>query len=84
MCIGVPSQVIELPEGGFTAVVKSKHGQQTVNLMMMEQEVHIGDYLLIQVGGFAIEKMDTDAALKAIELIKALENGDFKRATELY
>ncbi|WCE29594.1 HypC/HybG/HupF family hydrogenase formation chaperone [Vibrio sp. SCSIO 43137] len=84
MCIGVPSRVISLSDDKLSAVVESKNGEQTVSLMMMESEVQIDDYLLIQVGGFAVEKLDKQEALKAIELIKALEEGDIERATELY
>lgn len=84
MCIGVPSKVINLSKDKLSADVKSKNGQQTVSLLMMEEEVQIGDYLLIQVGGFAVDKMNTQEALKAIELIQAIENGDIERAIELY
>lgn len=84
MCIGVPSRVISLSEDKLSAVVESKNGEQTISLMMMEAEVQIDDYLLIQVGGFAVEKLDKQEALKAIELIQALEEGDIERATKLY
>ncbi|GLO62251.1 hydrogenase assembly protein HypC [Vibrio sp. MACH09] len=84
MCIGVPSKVVSLSDDNLSAVVESKNGQQTVSLLMMDSGVQVGDYLLIQVGGFAVDKMDSEEALKAIELIKAIEHGDIERAIELY
>lgn len=84
MCIGVPSKVVSLSDDNLSAVVESKNGQQTVSLLMMDSDVQVGDYLLIQVGGFAVDKMDSEEALKAIELIKAIEHGDIERAIELY
>lgn len=84
MCIGVPCKVISVSDDGFAANVETNEGSQTVNLMMLEESVAIGDYLIMQVGGFAARKMDADEAQQAIALITALEEGDIQRASELY
>ena len=84
MCISVPAKIVDLSDDGFSATVITREEQQTVNLMMLDQQVQIDDYLLVQVGGFAVEKIEQEEALKAIALIKALEEGDFDRAAELY
>lgn len=84
MCIGVPSKVVRLSKDKLSAEVESKHGQQTVSLLMMEEKAQIGDYLLIQVGGFAVNIIDKQEALRAIELIEAIERGDMNRAIKLY
>ena len=84
MCIGYPAKVVTLSHDGVAAVVETREEQQTVNLMMLEEVVEVGDYLIIQVGGFAVEKMEHDEALNAIALITAIEEGDIERANELY
>ncbi|MDG3084585.1 HypC/HybG/HupF family hydrogenase formation chaperone [Vibrio hannami] len=84
MCIGVPAKVISISEDGNSAIVDAENKDYPISLLMMDDEVHVGDYLLIQVGGFAVEKVEPDEAVKAIELQKALAEGDFERAAELY
>jgi hydrogenase expression/formation protein HypC len=84
MCIGIPVKVLRLLADGVTAVVAARDEQQTINLMLLEENVEVGDYLVIQVGGFAVEKMTSQQATNAIDLIRALEEGEFQRANELY
>lgn len=84
MCIGVPTRVREVSQDGLSATVGNREESHTVSLMMLEDTVEVGDYLLIQVGNFAVEKIEEKQALKAIELQTALAEGDFKRAAELY
>lgn len=84
MCIGVPVKVASVSENGLTAMVQSRDEEQQVNLLMLQEEVNRGDYLIVQVGGFAVEKMGPEEAEKALALIGALEKGDYTRAKELY
>ncbi len=71
MCIGVPSKVIALGDG--TAVVESLKETREVSLLLLEETINVGDYLLIQVGNFAVEKIPQDDALAAIATLKELE-----------
>lgn len=84
MCIGVPVKVISVSEDGLTARVLSRGEEQHINLMMLEETVSINDYLLVQVGGFAVDKIAPEQAQKALALIGAIEEGDYDRAAELY
>ncbi len=84
MCIGVPAKVHHLSEDKLSAIVGDQESPRTVSLMMLDEEVEIGDYLLIQIGNFAVEKVTEEEALKAIKLQKALAEGDFEYAAELY
>ncbi|TCS36750.1 HypC/HybG/HupF family hydrogenase formation chaperone [Reinekea marinisedimentorum] len=84
MCIGVPVRVISVSEDGLTARVLSRGEEQQINLMMLEETASINDYLLVQVGGFAVEKIEPEQAQKALALIAAIEEGDYHRAAELY
>lgn len=84
MCIGVPTKVQHVSDDKLSAIVGNSQSTETVSLMLLDDEVKVGDYLLIQVGNFAVEKIEETQALKAIELQQALAEGDFKRASELY
>jgi hydrogenase expression/formation protein HypC len=84
MCIGVPVQVSAVSNDGQSATVEYNGQSQLVSLMMLEQTVAVGDYLVIQVGGFAVEKLAPEQAVKAIALQQALAEGDFERAAQLY
>jgi hydrogenase expression/formation protein HypC len=44
----------------------------------MDEEIAVGDYLLIQAGGFAFEKVEVERALEALALMGELmaQGGD--------
>ncbi len=73
MCIGVPCKVIELLNDGGTAVVQSPSEQKQVSLLMMDEPLAIGDYVLIQVGDFAVEKIPTEMALETLNTLEELK-----------
>jgi len=64
MCIGLPSKVIKLE--GQVAEVEALGETRTVSLILMNEEVSLGDYLLIQVGNFAVEKIEPGRAKDAL------------------
>ena len=43
-----------------------------VSLLLLNEEVAVGDYLLIQAGGFAFERVETERAEEALALMKEL------------
>jgi hydrogenase expression/formation protein HypC len=46
----------------------------------MDEEIAVGDYLLIQAGGFAFERVDAERAEEALALMKEfMEQGDDAR-----
>ncbi|MEH6627514.1 MAG: HypC/HybG/HupF family hydrogenase formation chaperone [Motiliproteus sp.] len=71
MCIGIPSKVIAMD--GQVATVECFGQQRDVSLILMPEEVALGDYLLIQVGDFAVEKIEPQRALDALAFIEELE-----------
>ena len=71
MCLGVPSKVVALKEG--VATVDSLNTRRDVSLLMMDEPVVVGDYLLVQVGGFAVEKLTPEDAEQALQTIKSLQ-----------
>ncbi len=73
MCIGVPSQVIAVDD--MVARVDSLGVQRDVSLMLMAEAVAVGDYLLIQVGDFAVEKIDPERAQDALDYLHEIAGG---------
>lgn len=67
MCLAIPSRVIELD--GLCARVECFGRQRQVSLMLMHEDVALGDHLLVQAGGFAYEKVEEGRALEALALM---------------
>ena len=79
MCLAAPSRVIEVRDG--VAVTECFGQTREVSLLLMNDEVAVGDYLLIQAGGFAFERVEPDRAEEALALMQELmaEGGDARR-----
>jgi len=69
MCLAIPSKVIEKDQ--FRAVVDVYGARREINLMLMPEEVVIGEYVLVH-AGFAIQKVDETAAQEALKVITAI------------
>jgi hydrogenase expression/formation protein HypC len=66
MCLGIPMKVLEID--GFNARCEAKGVERTVSLFMMQDdEIQVGDNLMIHVG-YAISKMTDEEARSAWEL----------------
>lgn len=79
MCLAAPSRVIEVRDG--VAVTECFGQIREVSLLLMNDEVAVGDYLLIQAGGFAFERVESGRAEEALALMQELmaEGGDARR-----
>lgn len=78
MCLAAPSRVIEVRDG--MAVTECFGLVREVSLLLMDEEIAVGDYLLIQAGGFAFERVEQERAEEALALMKAfMEQGDDAR-----
>ena len=55
--------------------------RREVSLLLMGEEVAVGDYLLIQAGGFAFERVEPERAAEALALMEELmtQEGDARR-----
>ena len=77
MCLAAPSRVIEVRDG--TALTECFGQTREVSLLLLEgEDVAVGDYLLIQAGGFAFERVETQRAEEALALMQQLmtQGGD--------
>ncbi len=74
MCLAIPSLIIE--KEGFKALIDVYGTRREVNLMLLPEEAEIGDYVLVH-AGFAIQKVDKEAAIESLNYIKEIiEAGD--------
>ncbi|MBI5639538.1 MAG: HypC/HybG/HupF family hydrogenase formation chaperone [Nitrospirae bacterium] len=69
MCLAIPSRIIEKEQ--FRAVVDVYGARREINLMLMSEEVKLGDYVLVH-AGFAIQKVDQEAAHEALNVISLI------------
>ena len=69
MCLAIPSKVIELND--MVATVDVGGARREANLILMPEDVELGDYVLVH-AGFAIQKVDEEAAKEAIKLINEM------------
>ncbi|MCX7163815.1 MAG: HypC/HybG/HupF family hydrogenase formation chaperone [Rhodocyclales bacterium] len=76
MCLAAPSRVLEVSDG--MALTECFGQLREVSLLLMTEEVAVGDYLLIQAGGFAFERVEPERAEEALALMKELmeQGGD--------
>lgn len=67
MCLAVPMQVIS--SDGENLLAEIDGVKRPASLMMLDEEVAIGDYVLIH-AGFAISRLDEEEALATLELMR--------------
>ena len=82
MCLSIPSKVIQIDENNM-ATVDTMGIQREVSLDLMNEEVTIGDYILIHIG-FAMNKIDKEEALSSLalyrEMIEKMEEEEKRQA----
>jgi hydrogenase expression/formation protein HypC len=70
MCLAAPSLVIEVRDG--MALTECFGQTREVSLLLLDEAVNVGDYLLIQAGGFAFERLEPERAHEALALMQEL------------
>lgn len=72
MCLSIPSKVVKITEDQTMCTVDTMGVRRDANLMMMtDDDVKVGDYVLIHIG-FVMNKIDNDEALASIESYKEI------------
>ncbi len=69
MCIAIPSRIVTISD--MTATVDVYGARREVSLLLLPEDAKLDDYVLVH-AGFAIQKIDSDAAAEALKLIKEL------------
>lgn len=67
MCLAVPMQIINID--GETMVAEIDGVRREASLMMLDEKVEVGDYVLIH-AGFAISRLDEKEALETLDLMR--------------
>ena len=81
MCLAVPGEVLEIEEDQLrTATVSFGGVTKSVSLALVP-EAGIGDYVIVHVG-FAISKLDEEAARRTLETYSELAASRSPEATD--
>jgi|ERR1035437_656670 hydrogenase expression/formation protein HypC len=77
MCLGIPGRVVELrDDGGFAMGVVDFGGvRREVCLAYVQDDVALGDYVIVHVG-FAISKVDEAEATRTFEVLREMSQLD--------
>ncbi len=81
MCLGIPGKVIEITEDAAMSMGVVDFGgvKRETCLVYVEDEVSLGDYVIVH-AGFAISKLDEEEAQRTLELLQEL--GQFEDVAE--
>jgi hydrogenase expression/formation protein HypC len=69
MCVAVPTKVVSVQDD--EAVVDLSGARRAVSLLLMQDSVKVGDYLLVH-AGFAIQKVQEDYAKETLRLFNKM------------
>ncbi len=69
MCLAIPSRIVKIDE--LRAVIDVYGARREINLMLLPEDVSIGDYVLVH-AGFAIQKVEKEAAEESRRLISEM------------
>ncbi|NTV51129.1 MAG: HypC/HybG/HupF family hydrogenase formation chaperone [Geobacteraceae bacterium] len=67
MCLGVPMKIVS--KDGDTVVAEVDGVQKEANVMLLGEEVTVGDYIIVH-AGFAISRLDEEYAEETIRLMR--------------
>ncbi|HKZ56761.1 MAG TPA: HypC/HybG/HupF family hydrogenase formation chaperone [Thermodesulfovibrionales bacterium] len=69
MCVGVPSKIIRIED--HTAVVDVLGAQREISLLLLSEDIQVGDYVIVH-AGFAIQKIQEEDAHENLRLMKEM------------
>lgn len=84
MCLSIPSKVVHVSEDETSCTVDTMGVKRDASLLMMiGEEVKVGDYVLLHIG-FVMNKIDEEEAMIAIEtykeILESMNEEDRRRA----
>ncbi|RMF17777.1 MAG: HypC/HybG/HupF family hydrogenase formation chaperone [Gammaproteobacteria bacterium] len=71
MCIGVPYRVLHTD--GQVATVEAAGHRREVSLLMLSEPVRPGDYVVVEIGGFATSRIEPARAQEILELMTEIQ-----------
>ncbi len=67
MCVGVPMRVVSI--AGSDAVAEIDGVQRAASLMLLDDEVAVGDFVIVH-AGFAIARLDEAEAQETLRMMR--------------
>ena len=71
MCLSIPSQITKIDRDRNVATVDTMGVAREASLDLIDQQVDVGDYVLIHIG-FAMNKIDEADALQSLEAYREI------------
>jgi len=69
MCVGIPSKIVKIEDS--MALIDVEGAQREVSLLLLDEEVQLGDYVIVH-AGFAIRKIQEEDAHENLRLMKQM------------
>lgn len=67
MCLAIPSKIVSIDRNTCMGVIDTMGVTRDANLMLVDDEVAVGDWVLVHVG-LAISRIDEEEAQKTLEM----------------
>ena len=74
MCVGVPMQVVRIE--GTDIVAEIDGVRREASLMVLDDEVKVGDFVIIH-AGFAIARLDEEEARETLGMMREMFKPEF-------
>ncbi|WP_419764566.1 MAG: HypC/HybG/HupF family hydrogenase formation chaperone [Arcobacter sp.] len=71
MCLSIPSKIKSINSEMNTCVVDTMGVERSASLDLIDQDVVVGDYVLIHIG-FAMNKIDEEDAFESLKVYKEI------------
>ena len=71
MCLSIPSKIKSINSETNSCIVDTMGVERTASLDLIDQDVVVGDYVLIHIG-FAMNKIDEEDALESLKVYKEI------------
>lgn len=71
MCLSIPSKITKIDRENNICTVDTMGVERSASLDLIDQEINIGDYVLIHIG-FAMNKIDEEDALESLNLYEQI------------
>ncbi|MDO7253049.1 HypC/HybG/HupF family hydrogenase formation chaperone [Helicobacter cappadocius] len=71
MCLAIPSKVVAINKETNSATLETLGVQREASLDLMDEEVSIGEYVLLHIG-YIMSKIDEEDALESIKLYQQM------------
>lgn len=69
MCLAIPAEILEINDGVATCKVGEGNTTVQASIMLLDEEVQLGDYIIIH-AGFALRRLDHQEAQESLKILR--------------